>query len=615
MTEQLATSRGHRSQSEGQHGERRVSRGRRSTPLMPVSTVPDRLELSSARLAARSLATTMGDAWRIDHAAQFALVALSAFAREVQPKLSLSMGDRFASGVTDPSSIALADRIGREVASLPLIEALHYLTSLYPAMMPPRRRSEVGAFYTPPALSERLLDLATEGGLDWTTACVLDPAAGGGAFLVPAAVRMRQASGGGEPAFVLKQMARRLSGLELDENAALLAQAAVEIALGDLVVATGRPAPSFVRVCDTLEETASPSYDLVVGNPPYGRVSLTPAQRSRFQRGLYGHANLYGVFTDIAMRWCKPGGLIAFLTPTSMLGGHYFSALRKLLGTEAPPIAVDFVHARKGVFEDVLQETLLALYKRGSEPRRMQVHYLHVAGEAEAKVTRNGTVGLPTDPSLPWLAPRAPEHASLIAHAETMPARLHDWGYRVSTGPLVWNRHKAQLTDRPGKRHHPLIWAESVTPDGQFIYRAERRNHAPYFRAEPGDAWLLTEEGCVILQRTTAKEQARRLIAAELPDAFVRQHGGVVVENHLNMVRPSGKVRVSAGALAAILNSRVVDDVFRCISGSVAVSAYELEALPLPFASDMEEIEHLVRNGVTGQRLEKAISALYGRSV
>lgn len=524
------------------------------------------------------------------------------------------MPDRFANGVIDPSSNALAGRIGREAASLPVIEALHYLTSLYPAMMPPSRRSEVGAFYTPPALSERLLDLATEGGLDWATACVLDPAAGGGAFLVPAAVRMRQASGGGEPAFLLKQMARRLSGLELDENAALLAQAAVEIALGDLIVSTGRPAPSFVRVCDTLEETPSASYDLVVGNPPYGRVSLTPAQRSRFQRGLYGHANLYGVFTDIAMRWCKPGGLIAFLTPTSMLGGQYFSALRKLLGTEAPPIAVDFVHARKGVFEDVLQETFLALYKRGSEPRRMQVHYLHVTGEAAAEVTRNGTVGLPTDPSLPWLTPRAPEHTSLIAHVETMPARLHDWGYRVSTGPLVWNRHKAQLTDWPGKRHHPLIWAECVTPDGQFIYRAERRNHAAYFRAEPGDAWLLAEEGCVILQRTTAKEQARRLIAAELPDAFVRQHGGVVVENHLNMVRPSGEVRVSAGALAAVLNSRIVDEVFRCISGSVAVSAYELEALPLPFASDMEEIEHLVRNGITGQRLEKAISALYGRS-
>ncbi len=564
-------------------------------------------------MAARTLATTVGDEWRIDHAAQFAWAALTAFAEQVHPKLRLSGLHRTTTAPLDDTSRDLAERIGLEAAPLPLVEALHYLVSLYPAMMPQRRRSEVGAFYTPPALSERLLDLATEEGLDWAKAKALDPAAGGGAFLVPAALRMLKATPGGEPAFVLAQLGRRLAGLELDANAAMLAQAALEIALGDLIVASGRAAPTFIRVCDTLDAQPSADFDLVVGNPPYGRVSLTAEQRVRFGRSLYGHANLYGVFTDVAMRWCKPKGLIAFLTPTSMLGGHYFSALRGLLAKEAPPVAVDFVHARKGVFEDVLQETLLALYRRGGAAQRMQVHYLHVTSETEATVTRNGTVGLPTDGSRPWLAPRAPEHCKLIAQVEGMPCRLSDWGYGVSTGPLVWNRHKAQLAHKPAKGNHPLIWAEAVTSDGHFIYRAERRNHAPYFRMEPGDAWLLVEEGCVLLQRTTAKEQARRLIAAELPEAFVRQHGGVVVENHLNMVLPRGKVKVSAAAVAAVLNSKVVDDVFRCISGSVAVSAYELEAVPLPSPEDMQEVERLVRNGVSGQKLEKAISALYGR--
>ena len=42
----------------------------------------------------------------------------------------------------------------------------------------------------PPALCERLLELATEAGADWSTARVLDPACGGGAFLSPVARRM-----------------------------------------------------------------------------------------------------------------------------------------------------------------------------------------------------------------------------------------------------------------------------------------------------------------------------------------------------------------------------------------------------------------------------------------
>ena len=55
------------------------------------------------------------------------------------------------------------------------------------------------------------------------------------------------------------------------------------------------------------------------------------------------------------------------------------------------------------------------------------------------------------------------------------------------------------------------------------------------------------------------------------------------MENHLNMVRPMvEKPAVSLRVIAAFLNSEVVDAAFRCISGSVAVSATELEALPLP---------------------------------
>jgi len=572
-----------------------------------------RLELVQARIAARAWSTTLSEEWRVNQAALFAWAAMEAFAGDAAPALCLSGAHLVAIGRLDEDASALAGSIGREAATLPLVEATHYLTSLYPALLPERRRSEIGAFYTPPCLSGRLLDLATEAGLDWATARTLDPAAGGGAFLLQAALRMRRALPQGEPAFILAQLGTRLLGLELDANAAALAQASLEVALSDLAQESGRPVPAMVRVCDTLEAKPEPTFDLVVGNPPYGRVTLSAEQRTRYARGLYGHANLYGVFTDVALRWAKPGGLIAYLTPTSMLGGQYFAALRGLLAKEAPPIGIDFVHARRGVFEDVLQETLLALYRRKAKRQRVQVHYLNVSNETQATVTRNGTIALPKDAKSPWLAPRDPRHCDLIAHAEKMPSRLADWGYEVSTGPLVWNRFKPQLRDKPGSAVFPLIWAEAVTADGQFIFRAERRNHTPYFKLKAGDGWLLVKESCVLLQRTTAKEQHRRLIAAELPQAFIEEHGGVVVENHLNMVRSKKPPKVSARAVAAVLNSKVVDQVFRCISGSVAVSAFELEALPLPSVGDMKAIEEMLAKRVKQPKIEVAIAALYGQ--
>src|SRR5205823_10639815 len=130
---------------------------------------------------------------------------------------------------------------------------------------------------------------------------------------------------------------------------------------------------------------------------------------------------------------------------------------------------------------------------------------------------------------------------------------------------------------------YPLIWAEAVTPDCRFVFRSEKKNHEPYFEPRHGEDWLITRTPCVLVQRTTAKEQKRRLIAAELPGEFIRLHGAVVIENHLNMIRPTTECPgISTAALTALFNSDVVDEAFRCINGSVAVSAAELEALPTP---------------------------------
>jgi adenine-specific DNA-methyltransferase len=571
-----------------------------------------RAELSRARQLARKWAATVPETRRPDYVGAFAMRALLGYATIVAPDVVVGVGSiNFGVGL-DAAAADLARSIGRAAGKLSQLEALHHVTSLYASLLPERYRGKAGAFYTPPCLAARLLDQAEEAGIDWSHAKVLDPATGGGVFLVHAATRMLTALKDCEPRFALRQMAHRLRGLELDPNAAALAQVSLEVVLARVIKAAGGGAPSFVRVCDTLEEPTKPSFDLVVGNPPYGRVTLTNEARKRYARSLYGHANLYGVFTDAALRWTKKGGLIAYLTPPSFLAGQYYSALRGLLAHEAPPVAIDFVHARKGVFEDVLQETLLAAYRKGSATRPAQIHHITVTNELTADVTRNGTMDLPVPATRPWLAPRLPEHSALIARVETMPHRLIHWGYTVSTGPLVWNRHKKQLRQQTGPGVHPLVWAESVTADGRFLYRADKRSHAPYFKVERNDRWLLVTGPCVLVQRTTSKEQARRLIAAEMPADFVSVHSGVVVENHLNMVRAPGTPKVSSEVLAALLNSGVVDQLFRCMSGSVAVSAFELEALPIPAPTELAALTALVAGRASRDSIDAECRRLYG---
>jgi adenine-specific DNA-methyltransferase len=68
---------------------------------------------------------------------------------------------------------------------------------------------------------------------------------------------------------------------------------------------------------------------------------------------------------------------------------------------------------------------------------------------------------------------------------------------------------------------------------------------------------------------------------------------------------------VPSRVLAALLGSSIVDQLFRCLNGSVAVSAYELSALPLPAAERLEELTGLVDAGANAAALDAACARLY----
>lgn len=593
----------------------RESEGAR--PAMPVRAI-----VEDGLLGARALATSVAREVRLGFARAFVFDVVCTYWKGLQ-----TVSGRRWSVCKLPSDIELASvpkeasrlarSIGTAAAGLDVMDASYLIGVLYTGMMPGRFRAKLGAYYTPPALCERLLDMATEAGVDWRSAQVLDPACGGGAFLSPVARRMAESLKDCSAKIALKNIQRRLHGFELDPFAAWMSQVFLDVTLGDLCREAGTRLQSVVRVCDSLEQTPDgEGFDLVVGNPPYGRVTLSVELREKFRRSLFGHANLYGVFTDLALRFAKPGGVIAYVTPTSFLAGEYFKALRGLLGREAPPTSIDFIEERKGVFADVLQETLLAAYRRGGDPGAGEVHFISPGPDGSIETTAAGTFSLPEQPDQPWLMPRTEAQSALVRQVDGLRHRLADYGYTVSTGPLVWNRHKPSLRDRPGKGRYPLVWAESVRSDGVFEFRAQKRNHKPYFQPKAKEQWVVTDFPCVLLQRTTAKEQCRRLIAAELPASFIKEHGAVVVENHLNMIKPlNGAPKVAPAALSALLNSNVVDQVFRCINGSVAVSAYELEALPLPSPEDMKEIERLVKRRAKRETLERAVERLYSNGV
>lgn len=567
------------------------------------------------RAAARSLARNVSEKQRLAFSRAFTFATVRAFCASSAQRITLpELPPDLPFIGLDAEATKVAVDLGTALARAPVSDAIYMLGCTYTSALPSDFRASRGIFYTPPEAVRHTLDMAERAGADLRRARCLDPSAGGGAFLVELIGRIRAALDGTDPAFILSQIAARVRGYDLDPFGVWLAQTASHIAVSDLEAKAGRPLPPIVELRDSLDIHAddASTFDLVCSNVPFGRVGLSFERREFYARSIYGHANLYGVFTDAGVRYAKPSGVVAYIIPTSMLSGLYFRSLRELLTKEAPPQEVTFITERSGVFEDALQETMLVTFRRGRRNRTGNVRFTAIDGEGASTVA--GKFALPKDPHAPWLLPRTANQAALAGTLSEMPHRLETYGYSVSTGPLVWNRHKLQFRQTKAAGALPVIWAEAIASDGRFIWRAERRNHAPWFAPErPKDNWLIIDHACVLLQRTTAKEQERRLIAAELPESFVAKHRGVIVENHLNMIRARDAVpTVAPAVIAAVLNSRAADAAFRCISGSVAVSAFELEAMPLPSPDTMRTIAELIASNSTPDEIDETIAKAYG---
>ncbi|NJN87656.1 MAG: hypothetical protein HC881_16785, partial [Leptolyngbyaceae cyanobacterium SL_7_1] len=79
-------------------------------------------------------------------------------------------------------------------------------------------------------------------------------------------------------------------------------------------------------------------FDLVIGNPPYidaeQMTTTMPEWRSYCQQRYQtasGNWDLFCVFIEKALQWCKPGGLTSLIVPNKLASAPYATAARSLL--------------------------------------------------------------------------------------------------------------------------------------------------------------------------------------------------------------------------------------------------------------------------------------------
>lgn len=496
---------------------------------------------------------------------------------------------------------------GEELSDLHLRSG-HELGQAYVQTIAPATRVRHGQHYTPADLADYVWS-QTRQALGWGKAdyripgLLRDPAAGAGALLLPPLREHLRACVADDPALTLSRLPQLVEGVELDEVGAwvgsIILAAEMLPTLARVPARSRRLLPALIRVGDGLSTDLQPA-KIAIMNPPYGRVALDDATRTRFSHALYGHANIYGLFMAEAARNLAVDGVMTALVPTSFAAGLYQHRLRGFLSSEAPMSSVAFVADRSGAFNGVLQETCIAVFQRRRQ-RKTSVSRISGHIEEVASIVQPRTEG-------PWLIPRESSDASIAAAAAKLPLTLGAAGYHASTGPLVWNRRRHDISARAAKARKMIVWGADI--EGGVISRSQARDEQRFLTLHgPRDVEVMVlTEAAVLVQRTTAPEQPRRLVAAELTaEQLAAFGGGIVVENHVNVLRPTMLLPlISNATLARVLNTHTLDRVLRCLSGTVAVSSYELAALPLPGADVLAAWE-----GLSGEDLEAAVAREY----
>ena len=369
----------------------------------------------------------------------------------------------------------------------------------------------------------------------------------------------------------------------------------------------GRTLHTEVRTADfILDPPADGEADVVLMNPPYGKLSARDPKRA----ALAGSeppvrvTNLYAAFLAQALRALRSGGHLVAITPRSFANGPYFHDLRVYLLAQASFERIHVFEARNRVFAeaDVLQENVVFSLCKGAARGTVNVSSsLDADGRITSRECGHDVIVHPGDAERFVRIPFDDRAIGVAEQIAKMPSTLSDLGLTVSTGRVVDFRSREHLRVNPGSSTVPLIYPQNLRA-GQVVWPVRGRKPQALVRTPSTEGLLLPNEHYVVVKRLSSKEEPRRVVAAVAsPDAFT-QSVAIAFENHLNVFHANcgGLSPDVAAGLTAYLNSQLVDDFIRQFNGHTQVNATDLRSLRYPSRDQLGELGRAAQADSTG---------------
>ena len=173
---------------------------------------------------------------------------------------------------------------------------------------------------------------------------------------------------------------------------------------------------------DFLDLDITKKYDLIVGNPPYFEIKKKDLKYTGYQTVISGRINIYTLFLYKCIGLLRPGGILSFVIPPSILNGAYFEKIRHHIIATCNIIEISHV---TGQFLDTGISVMIFTIQKLTTDN-----------------TNNGNFIVNTSSKI--FSDQYIHVNSFIDGTKT----INQLNCEVKTGKIVWNQHKDELVDK-----------------------------------------------------------------------------------------------------------------------------------------------------------------------
>lgn len=485
-------------------------------------------------------------------------------------------------------------------------------------------KKKYGQYYTDETIINEILDnlKINKDNKNLMSSKYLDPACGTGSFLVILAKRIIKA--GEEKKLSAKQIVNSIEnihGLDINDFAVYIAKSNLTLQLVPLLLKNKKLNPIInVYTTNTLDNLNdienyyedpiiihikkrmykySDGFDYIIGNPPYFKIkSLSISQKKYFQKILIGQQNMFSLFLFFGINLLRDGGEIGLIIPESIKSGQYFRAVREYLFSTCTITNLVSFDCRKTNFIDALQGVLIVCANKGKSSKSEFIKIKNVTNKDDLQDISN--------------TPFFFNYSDVVRYIKGYPLllickELEDYkkinqfyencyylddeevGFEARTGKLVWNQVKEYLTDDIRENSKVVVWSNNIE-QYECSLTGDKNKKNKYAIITKKLINRTNTGECLVLRRTSVKEQNKRIIASSLTinDRFF-------IENHVNyLVKLRGDSAISYNYILALLNSTLINFVMSQITGNNQISVTELNLLPIKISEDIEEISEYV---------------------